>query len=110
MDKDNAKSHLAAAFRWQAEAKTDWVAILASALGMAAPILLGAATGRFALGFGMAVGSLLVGGVGAGRSWRVRPALSLRRRRRRRSRHCGNACCAGGVRSRVFRAGNMRSA
>lgn len=71
VDKDNAKSHLAAVFRWQAEAKTDWVAILASALGMAAPILLGVATGRFAVGFGMAVGSLLVGGVGAGRDWRA---------------------------------------
>ena len=71
LDKDDAKSHLAAAFRWQAEAKTDWVAILASALGMAVPILFGAATGRFELGFGMAVGGLLVGGIGAGRDWRA---------------------------------------
>ena len=46
MAKDNAKSHLAAVFRWSAAAETDWVAILASALGMAAPILLGAASGR----------------------------------------------------------------
>ncbi len=60
-----AKSHLAQAFRWTAAAETDWVAILASALGMAVPILLGAAAGRAALGLGVAVGSLLVGGVGA---------------------------------------------
>lgn len=77
MDKGSAKSHLAAAFRWSSDAATDWVAILASALGMAAPILLGAASGRLALGFGMAVGSLLVGGVGAGRDWRAQAAALL---------------------------------
>ena len=46
-------------------AETDWVAILASALGMGVPILLGAASGRLALGLGVAVGSLLVGGTPA---------------------------------------------
>ena len=71
MAKDNAKSHLAAVFRWSAAAETDWVAILASALGMAAPILLGAASGRLALGLGVAVGSLLVGGTPAGRDARA---------------------------------------
>jgi Fusaric acid resistance protein-like len=38
---------------------------------MAVPILLGATMGELALGFGMAVGSLLVGGVGANRDRRA---------------------------------------
>jgi hypothetical protein len=71
MARDKAKSHLAEAFRWSAEAETDWVAILASAIGMAAPILLGAAIGKPALGLGLAVGSLLVGGIGAFGSFRA---------------------------------------
>jgi len=66
-----AKSHLAEAFRWSTETRPDWVEILAAAIGMAVPILLGAAMGELALGFGMAVGSLLVGGVGANRDWRT---------------------------------------
>jgi hypothetical protein len=66
-----AKMHLAEAFRWSTETRPDWVEILAAAIGMAAPILLGAAMGELALGFGMAVGSLLVGGVGANRDWRA---------------------------------------
>jgi Fusaric acid resistance protein-like len=66
-----AKSHLAAAFRWSTEAKTDWVEILASAIGMAVPILLGAAVGELALGFGVAVGSMLVGGTAANNDWRA---------------------------------------
>ena len=71
MERDKAKSHLAEAFRWSAEAETDWVAILASAIGMAAPILLGAAIGKPAPGLGLAVGSLLVGGIGAFGSFRA---------------------------------------
>lgn len=74
MSKLAAKTHLAEAFRWSAAAETDWVATLAAAFGMAVPILLGAATGRFALGFGMAVGSLLAGGIPAGRDWRAQIA------------------------------------
>jgi Fusaric acid resistance protein-like len=66
-----AKSHLAAAFRWSTEAKTDWVEILASAIGMAAPILLAAAAGKLAFGFGISVGSLLVGGTAANNDWRA---------------------------------------
>jgi len=66
-----AKSHLADAFRWSTETGPDWVEILAAAIGMAVPILLGVAMGELALGFGMAVGSLLVGGVGANRDWRT---------------------------------------
>jgi len=66
-----AKSHLAEAFRWSTETRPDWVEILAAAIGMAVPILLGAAIGELALGFGMAVGSLLVGGVSANRDWRT---------------------------------------
>jgi Fusaric acid resistance protein-like len=71
MTKDDTKSHLAAVFRWSAQAETDWVAILASAIGMAAPILLGAAVGKPGLGLSAAVGSLLVGGIAAGRDWRA---------------------------------------
>jgi Fusaric acid resistance protein-like len=73
----DARKHLAAAFRWSAEARTDWVAILGAALGMAMPILLGAATGNLALGLGMAVGSLLVGGIGAGRDWRAQVGMLI---------------------------------
>jgi len=69
--KQNAKSHLAAAFRWSVDADADWIAVWASAIGMAAPILIGAATGRLAPALGVAVGSLLVGGVGAFGSWRA---------------------------------------
>jgi hypothetical protein len=74
MGKQSAQSHLTAAFRWSADANADWVAILASAIGMAAPILLGAATGRLAPALGVAVGSLLVGGVGACGSLRAQGA------------------------------------
>ncbi len=70
-DKAKTKSHLAEVFRWSSDADTDWVSILASAFGMAVPILFGLATGRLPLGFGMAVGGLLVGGVSAGRDWRA---------------------------------------
>ena len=65
------KTHLAKVFTWSREERVDWVAILASAIGMAAPIGLGAAIGNIGLGLTMAVGSLLVGGVGARRD---RPA------------------------------------
>jgi len=67
----DAKTHLIEAFRWSTAIKTDWVEILASAIGMAAPILLGAALGELALGFGMAVGGLLVGGAAANNDWRA---------------------------------------
>jgi hypothetical protein len=69
MEPTDAKRHLIEAVRWSSETKTDWVEILASAIGMAAPILLGAALGKLALGVGMAVGSLLVGGTGASHDW-----------------------------------------
>jgi hypothetical protein len=65
----NGMSHLAGVLRWSREVCVDWVEILASALGMAVPVLLGAAIGNLALGMGMAVGGLLVGGIGAGRDW-----------------------------------------
>jgi len=77
MAKQNAKSHLAAAFRWSADAETDWVAILASAIGMAAPILLGAVTGWLAPALSVAVGSLLVGGVGARGGFRAQAAALI---------------------------------
>lgn len=72
----DTKRHLIEAFRWSSETKTDWVEILASAIGMAAPILLGAASGKLALGLGMAVGSLLICSSGAGRDWRGRVIIS----------------------------------
>ncbi len=71
MKPTDAKTHLIEALRWSTETKTDWVEILASAIGMAAPIVLGAAIGELAFGFGMAVGSLLVGGTGANNDWRA---------------------------------------
>ena len=77
MSKDGAKSHLAEVFRWSAAGETDWVAILASALGMGVPILLGAASGRLALGLGVAVGSLLLGGTPAGSSFRAQGAALI---------------------------------
>lgn len=61
------KTHLAKVFTWSREERVDWVAILGSGLGMAGPVLLGAALGNLGLGLTMAVGGLLVGGVGAGR-------------------------------------------
>ena len=68
---ESKKTHLAKVFTWSRKERVDWVAILASAIGMGAPIGLGAAIGNIGLGLTMAVGSLLVGGVGAGRD---RPA------------------------------------
>jgi Fusaric acid resistance protein-like len=65
------KSHLVEALRWSTGTKTDWVEIFASAIGMAAPIVLGAAIGELAFGLRMAVGSLLVGGTSAGCDWRA---------------------------------------
>ncbi len=64
---NDKKAHLAKVFTWSRETRIDWVAILGSAIGMAAPILLGAALGNLGLGLTMAVGSLLVGGIGASR-------------------------------------------
>lgn len=71
MKPNGAKKHLIDAFRWSAAPRTDWVAMLGAALGMAVPILLGAAIGRLGLGLGMAVGGLLVGGISAGADWRA---------------------------------------
>lgn len=65
------RNHLVEAFHWSGEASVDWVEILASAFAMAVPVLLGAAIGDLAFGMGMAVGGLLVGGIGAGRDWRA---------------------------------------
>ena len=67
----DTETHLAKVFHWSPEAKTDWASILGSAIGMAAPILLGAAIGKLELGLTMAVGSLLVGGIGADRDGRA---------------------------------------
>ena len=67
LEPKDKKTHLAKVFTWSREERVDWVAIVGSGLGMAGPVLLGAAFGNLALGLAMAVGSLLVGGVGAGR-------------------------------------------
>ena len=66
-----SKRHLASIFRWSTAGNADWVAILASAFGMSLPILIGASMGRFTLGLGVAVGSMLVGGVNAYDTWRT---------------------------------------
>jgi Fusaric acid resistance protein-like len=71
LEPKDGKTHLAKVFAWSREEPVDWVAILASAIGMAGPVLLGAGLGRLGLGLTMAVGSLLVGGVGAGHDRRV---------------------------------------
>ena len=72
------KTHLAKVFTWSREERVDWVAIFGSGLGMAGPVLLGAAFGNLALGVAMAVGSLLVGGVGADRDRLAMRALAPR--------------------------------
>ncbi len=65
------KTHWIEAFRWSNDADSDWVAILGAALGMAAPILLGAALGDLETGFSLAIGGLMVGGIGAHSSFRA---------------------------------------
>jgi hypothetical protein len=70
MPPEGTKTHLIKAFRWSHDADSDWVAILGSALGMAVPILCGAALGDLETGFSLAIGSLMVGGIGAHESFR----------------------------------------
>jgi hypothetical protein len=69
LEPKDKKTHLAKVFTWSREERVDWVAILGSAIGMAGPVLLGAALGNLRLGLTMAVGGLLVGGIGAGSDW-----------------------------------------
>jgi hypothetical protein len=81
LEPKDKKTHLAKVFTWSREDRVDWVAIFGSAIGMAGPVLLGAALGNLRLGLAMAVGGLLVGGVGAGRDrpaqWRALAAAFI---------------------------------
>jgi hypothetical protein len=62
----SGKAHLAAALRWQGEARVEPASILAAALGMAGPVAAGVATGHLPLGLAAAVGGLAVGGASVG--------------------------------------------
>ena len=66
---DGRTRHLAEVLRWSTATRVGWVAIVASALGMAAPVLVGAAMGD--LEAGRLVGGLLVGGATASRNRRA---------------------------------------
>ncbi len=63
--------HLAEVLRWSTATRVGWVAIVASAVGMAAPVLVGAAMGNLRAGLAASVGGLLVGGAGASRDLRA---------------------------------------
>lgn len=75
------QKHLAQVVAWSGNEQVDWVAIVASAIGMVAPMALGALRGQGGLGLTMAVGGLLAGGIGAGRDraaqWRALLAVLL---------------------------------
>jgi Fusaric acid resistance protein-like len=64
-------AHLAEALRWSTAARIDRVTILGAGIGMAGPVLAGAAMGHLSAGLAAALGSLMVGGVAAGTSWRA---------------------------------------
>ncbi len=64
----SGKAHVAAALRWQGEARAEPAAILAAALGMAGPVAVGVATGQVPLGLAGAVGGLAVGNASLGPS------------------------------------------
>jgi Fusaric acid resistance protein-like len=63
--------HLSEVLRWSTAARVGWVAIVASALGMAVPVLVGAAMGNLRAGLAASVGGLLVGGATASRDLRA---------------------------------------
>ncbi|HWK45596.1 MAG TPA: FUSC family protein [Stellaceae bacterium] len=65
------KGHFAEALQWSTETEVEPVELLSSAIGMAAPVLVGAVTGHIALGLAASVGGLAVGGVGIGSSMRA---------------------------------------
>jgi Fusaric acid resistance protein-like len=66
--------HLAEAFRWSADTSVDWADILAAGIGMAGPVLLGAATGHLPAGLAASVGSMMAARVGATQNGQSRPA------------------------------------
>ena len=63
--------HLAEVLRWSTATRVGWVAVVASALGMAVPVLVGAAMGNLRAGLAASVGGLLVGEAGASRDLRA---------------------------------------
>lgn len=71
MKPSGLRTHWGQAMRWSSDGDSDGVAVVGSAFGMAAPILLGAALGDLEKGFSLAVGSLMVGGIGAHSSFRA---------------------------------------
>jgi hypothetical protein len=68
-----AKSHLAEAFRWSTETRPNWVEFFAAAIGMAVPILLGAAMGALVPAAATSVIAISV----AGHSWMSDTAVAL---------------------------------
>src|SRR5262249_30561315 len=58
------RHHLAAALHWPADMPFDWAHALAAAIGMGAPVAIGAATGPVATGLGRAPGGPQISGVG----------------------------------------------
>jgi hypothetical protein len=68
---------LAEALRWSTETAVDWVAIVGSAAGVAAPLAIATVLGDPPSGFAAALGSLMAGGTGAGRDRRAQVAELL---------------------------------
>lgn len=62
----DAKTYLAQVLRWSNEAELGMVEAVAAGMGMAAPVLAGAALGQLRLGIAASIGSLMVGTVSAG--------------------------------------------
>jgi hypothetical protein len=71
MNRDGPKAHLRQALNWSTEAELHWVEMLGAGIGLAAPILAGAALGELRVGLIAAVGSLMVGGLAVGPSLRA---------------------------------------
>ncbi len=65
------RGHLAAVLRWSTDGDVDGAQVLGAGLGMAVPIVIGAAVGNPEAGLVAAVGGLMVGGAAAGPSARA---------------------------------------
>jgi hypothetical protein len=79
MSDTEPKSHLRQTFGWTTETRLHWVEIVGAGVGLAGPILAGAALGNLRAGLTAAVGGLMIGGVPAMSGWRAqgRAILSL---------------------------------
>ncbi len=62
------------AFRWSADKSVDWADILAAGIGMAGPVLLGAATNHLPAGLAASVGSMMAARPGTIQNGQSRPA------------------------------------